>query len=270
MKYIYSILIFTTICNSAFCQDKSIKLKSISINKTIEFYTKPSRLNWHITSLESALKANLDSTSDITLVPKINFAQKIPIGEEYLKRIDIQTQLDAYMSISKKSSIYLMYAYSASNIFAKHLAAAEGTLNISNGLVICSGIKMYYWTKPIFSLSLGFDKYISKTLVMIKPYITYINSNCYGSINIGIRQYFKDQLDYIHLGIYGGHSAETIPHLDSESLLSNKTWGTYLLLQKKIFTVLTLKTVFSFRKEQYANGLNRNIPGLTIGISYLF
>lgn len=270
MRSIYITCVFLATCSMAFCQKKDIELKSIGINNTIEFYTKPSRLNWNITSLEGSIRKDIDSLRNITLIPKLNFAQKVPIGENYFKNIDVQGQLDMYMSLSKRISLYGMYAYSGSSVFAKHLALTEGTLSLTKGWGIVGGIKMYYWTKPIFNYTLGFEKYIANLWINVKPSLTYINSNCYGSISIGIRNYFKDPLTFIHLGIYEGHSAEIIPHLDSQSLLGNKTWGAYFIWQQKISSSFVLKSAISFRNEQYSGGLNRNIPGVTIGFNYLF
>jgi len=270
MKSVCVTFVLLTICCMAYSQEKEIKLKSLGINNTIEFYTEPSRLNWNITSIEGTLRSEIDSTRKITLIPKFNFAQKVPVGEHYFKNIYVQEQLDAYVSFSKKFSLYAMYAYSHSNVFAKHLALTECTLSLVKGWGIVGGVKMYYWTNSIFSYTLGFEKYVANFWIIAKPSLTYINSNCYASISTGIRFYFKDPLNYIHLGIYEGHSAEIVPHLDSQYLLGNKTWGTYFLWQQKVNSSFVLKSAISFRNEQYATKLNRNIPGFTIALNYLF
>ena len=269
MKY-FLLLFLIANCNMAFCQKKSIELKSVGVSNMIEFYNKPSRLNWNITSVEGNIKTNIDSTHHITFVPKLNLAQKVPIGEGYFKTVYAQEQLEVYLLMSKKLSLYALYAYSESTLFSKHLAVAEGTFSLLNGWNLTAGGKMYYWTKPIFSYALGVEKYIGSFLITAKPYLTYMHANCYGSVNVGIRKYFSDTNNFIHAGFFDGHSAEMLPHLDSQYLLGNNTWGCYLLWQQKLATSFLLKTAGSFRNEQYTNGLNRNIPGFTLGITYLF
>ena len=39
---------------------------------------------------------------------------------------------------------------------------------------------------------------------------------------------------------------------------------------EKLTSSFLFKTVASFRNEQYTNGMNRNIPGFTVGINYIF
>jgi len=236
----------------------------------MEFYNKPSRLNWNITSIEGTIKTTIDSTHYITFVPKLNLAQKVLVGEDYFKKVYTQEQLEVYLFISKKFSLYALYAYSGSTVFSKHLAVVEGTFTLAHGWNLTGGSKMYYWTKPIFSYTLGLEKYLGNFWITVKPYLTYMHSNCYGSINLGIRRYFRDPKNFLHVGFFDGHSAEVLPHLDSQYLLGNNTWGCYLLWQQKLSSSFLLKTAVSFRNEQYTNGLNRNIPGFTIGINYIF
>lgn len=269
MKYLVFILLWAN-CNVAFCQKKSVELQSVGISNMMEFYDRPSRFNWNITSVEGTVRTNIDSTHYITFVPKLNMIQKVIIGDGYFKKIDAQEQLDAYIVMSKKLSLYASYAYSESTLLSKHLAILEGTFSVANGWNLTGGSKMYYWTKPIFSYTLGLEKYIGNFWITLKPYLTYMHSNCYGSVNMGVRRYFRDPMNFIHVAFFDGHSAEILPHLDSEYLLSNDTWGCYLLWQQKLNTSFLLKTSVSFRNEQYTNGMNRNIPGFSIGINYLF
>lgn len=270
MKYFFLFLLFLTNVGWAFSKTKLVDLQSVGISNMMEFYTKPSRFNWNITSIEGAVKVHTDSAHAITFVPKINLAQQVPVGKDYFKKVEAQEQLEAYISVSRKFSLYLLYAYSASTMFSKHLAAVEGTFSLGKGWNITGGSKMYYWTKPIFSYTVGAEKYIGNFLITVKPYLTYLNSKCYGSVNAGVRRYFKDPLNFIHLGFFDGHSAEIVPHMDSQYLLGNQTWGCYLLWQQKLSSSFSLKTAVSFRNEQYTSGLNRNIPGFTVGMNYIF
>ena len=270
MKYFFLVLFLLADFTMAFCQEKTVEFQSVGISNMTEFYTKPSRLNWNITSLEGTVRVNMDSVHHITFVPRLNVAQKVSVGDNYFKKVDVQGQLETYFVVSRKLSLYALYAYSGSTVFSKHLAAVEGTFSLTHGWNLTWGSKMYYWTKPIFSYTLGLEKYIGNYWITVKPYLTYMHSNCYGSVNLGIRRYFRNSQNFIHLGAFDGHSAEVQPHLDSEYLLGNKTWGCYLLWQQKLCSSFLLKTTVSFRNEQYTNGLNRNIPGITIGINYLF
>jgi YaiO family outer membrane protein len=270
MKYFFLVLFFWADCTMAFCQKKQVELQSVGVSNMMEFYTRPSRLNWNITAFEGTVRINRDSVRSITFVPRLNLAQKVPVGDDYFKKVDAQGQLETYLVASRKLSLYALYAYSGSTVFSKHLAVVEGTFSWPHGWNLTGGGKMYYWTKPIFSYTLGVEKYVGNFWITLKPYLTYLNSNCYGSVNLGVRRYFRDPVNFIHLGIFDGHSAEVLPHLDSEYLLGNKTWGGYLLWQQKLCRSFSLKTAVSFRREQYTNGLNRNIPGFTIGINYLF
>lgn len=269
MKYFIFLFLIVN-CNVAFCQKKMIELQSIGVSNMMEFYNKPSRLNWNITSIEGTIKTNIDSIHNITFVPKLNLAQKVTISDGYFKTISAQEQLEVYVFWSKKLSFYTLYAYSESTLLSKHLAILEGSLSLANGWNITGGSKMYYWTKPIFSYTVGLEKYIGNFWIIVKPYLTYMHSNSYGSVNVGIRRYFRNASNFIHAGFFDGHSAEMLPHLDSQYLLGNNTWGCYLLWQQKLATSFLLKTAGSFRNEQYTNGLNRNIPGFTLGITYLF
>lgn len=269
MRYLLFVFLLAN-CNMAFCQKKSIELQSVGVSNMMEFYDKPSRFNWNVTSVEGAVRTNIDSTHYITFIPKLNLAQKVPVGEDYFKKLHAQGQMDVYISMSKKVSLYASYAYSESTLFSKHLAIAEGSFSLADGWNITGGGKMYYWTKPIFSYTLGVEKYIGNFWITVKPYLTYLNSNCYGSVNVGVRRYFRDTKNFIHAGFFDGHSAEVLPHLDSQYLLGNNTWGCYLLWQQKLSASFLLKTSASFRNEQYTNGMNRNIPGFSLGINYLF
>lgn len=270
MKYFFLVFLLWADAGWVFSQEKPVDLQSVGVSNMMEFYTKPSRFNWNITSIEGTVKVHADSVHKITFVPKINLAQQVPVGEDYFKKVEAQEQLETYLSISRKFSLYLLYAYSASTVFSKHLAVAEGTFSMGKGWNITGGGKMYYWTKPIFSYTVGVEKYIGNFWITVKPYLTYLNSKYYGSVNAGVRRYFKDPLNFIHLGFFDGHSAEIVPHLDSEYLLGNQTWGGYLLWQQKLSPSFSFKTAVSFRKEQYTSGLNRNIPGFTVGINYIF
>jgi YaiO family outer membrane protein len=232
----------------AFCQKRSIELQSVGVSNMMEFYTKPSRLNWNITSLEGAVRMNRDSVHHITFVPRLNLAQKVPIGDNYFRKVDAQGQLETYFAASRKLSLYALYAYSGSTVFSKHLAVVEGTFSLSHGWNLTGGSKMYYWTKPIFSYTLGLEKYVGNFWITLKPYLTYLNSNCYGSVNLGVRRYFRNPVNFLHLGIFEGHSAEVLPHLDSEYLLGNKTWGCYLLWQQKLCPVILIENLSIFQK----------------------
>jgi YaiO family outer membrane protein len=254
----------------AFCQRVPVDFYSVGVSNMMEFYTKPSRFNWNITSVEGMVKVRVDSLRNVTFVPKVNLAQQVPVGEDYFRKVEAQEQLESYISVSRRLSFYLLYAYSASTVFSRHLAVAEATFSVGHGWNITGGSKMYYWTKPIFSYTLGAEKYIGNFWITVKPYLTYLHSKCYGSVNIGIRRYFTDPLNFIHLGFFDGHSAEVVPHLDSQYLLGNQTWGCYLLWQQKLCPSFLLKTAVSFRNEQYTSGMNRNIPGVTVGINYIF
>jgi hypothetical protein len=269
MKYLLFVFLLAN-CNIAFCQEKSIELQSVGVTNMMEFYNKPSRVNWNITSIEGTIKTNIDSVHNIVFVPKLNLAQKVPVGDDYFKTVYAQGQLETYLIMFKKLSLYALYAYSSSTLFSKHLAIVEGTFSLTNGWNLTGGGKMYSWTKPIFSYTVGLEKYIGNYWITVKPYLTYMHSNCYGSINVGVRRYFKDPKNYIHACFFDGHSAEIVPHLDSEYLLGNNTWGCYMLWQQKLTPSFLLKTVATFRNEQYTNGMNRNVPGFTLGINYIF
>jgi YaiO family outer membrane protein len=269
MKYLLAFFLLANY-NMAFCQKKSVEFQSAGVSNMIEFYNRPSRFNWNITSIEGTVRTNIDSAHYITFVPKLNLAQRVPVGEDYFKNVYTQEQLEAYLFMSKKLSLYALYAYSGSTVFSKHLAAVEGTFSLVHGWNLTAGSKMYYWTKPIFCYTLGFEKYLGNFLITVKPYLTYMHPNYYGSANLGIRRYFRNPQNFLHAGFFYGHSAEILPHLDSQYLLGNKTWGGYLLWQQKLCPSFLLKTAMSFRNEQYANGLNRNISGFTLGINYIF
>ncbi|MCT4600002.1 MAG: YaiO family outer membrane beta-barrel protein [Marinifilaceae bacterium] len=246
-------------------------IKSIGINHTIEFINKPIDFTWNLASIYSEIDILKFNNKSIYIIPEVKLAERVLEGNNLYENPGFQWKIDSYIPINKKINIYVSYAYSQDAIFPQQNIIIQANQNIYKTWGLIYGVKYVYWKKTIMNYIIGVEKYLGNMWITLKPSIMRYESKNYLAVNIGNRIYFKgNKYKYVHIGYIYGHSAETIYHADSEQLLKNKTWGVYCSLNYEIFKNLQIQTSITFRNEELSNDINRDIPGLNLGMKYRF
>lgn len=248
--------------------------KNISLQYLDEFVQQPVNMHWQVTSLDAAF-ALVSKTRyfRMTLIPRVNVGQRFgkDYGVSYFEKVAWQYQIESYFSISKKTSFWLLYGFSNAAFFPNHQVAFEWNQSFAHGWGMNVGARLLYWDFGLPSISIGVEKYVKNLWITLKPSVLFLENKAFFAANIGVRNYFKNPINFLHLGLTLGNSPEYVNFRpDFAQIVGFQSYGAYLFWQQNIYKGLCVRAVFACCYEEYRSASFRGVLGGSLGVSYYF
>lgn len=166
---------------------------------------------------------------------------------------DLQLNLDAYLTLSKKN--YLLAGYGVSpnaqiNYLPGHRAALEIWQVLPAGFGISAGLRYFYWENHFLFLTFSAEKYAGNWWFSVRNYLFSKEYGLSSSWYLNARWYFDTRFDHLTLTLgYGTAPDEplvVVSDLDRLNALSTR-----IALSKQLSPVVRLGMMMGYAYEEY-------------------
>lgn len=184
-------------------------------------------------------------------------AGNIIIGDPSPKTAtELQFEIEAYPSISKKNYAYLSYAYSPGTYFPQHRAAVELWQVLPSAWALSAGLNYYYFDRNIYLALASVEKYLGKYWFSLKGLVYFKDDGPTTSFYINARRYFNDK-DYFQITV-GTGTAPDEPFDIQTNLTRLSANSIRLACNVSVTRKLVMRLNTGYSREEYAESLRRN------------
>ena len=228
------------------------------------------------------------SDSDPWYFGSVSIGKKIPkfgsviLRCNYAKRFDregYQYEIDSYPSIAKGIYLYFNTGFSNRKNFPYSRFTLEPYFNLPAKFELSLGFRylnfdsdhlVSFGSSKVFIYTGTIGKYIGNYWLSIRPYLVPGNDAWSKSINLTIRRYFIDELNYLSLTVGTGMSPDEQQYAYDPFMTFLKSYKMSLEYQKKIGKRLMVTVGTGYAMEEISQGTNRNRFSFDIGSSFFF
>ncbi len=166
-----------------------------------------------------------------------------------LQATEVQFEVEAYPTISKKNYAFLSYAYSPGSYFPRHRAAVEIWQILPAGFAISAGLNYYYFERSYYIALVSVEKYAKKFWFSGKCFVYFKDTGPTTSFYLSGRRYFND-FNYLQLTLGTGTAPDEPFNIESEitRLTANSV---RLILNTRITGKLTMRVGTGYSREKY-------------------
>jgi len=218
----------------------------------------------------------------VSVGEKISKFGSIIFRYNYAKRFDrvgYQYEVDAYPSISKGIYLYFNTGFSNKVNFPYSRFTLEPYFNLPAAFELSLGFRYLNFDQErlvtfgsskalIYTGTIG--KYIGNYWLSLRPYLVPGNDGWSKSINLTVRRYFVDELNYLSLTVGTGMSPDEQQYAYDPFLYFLKSYKMSLEYQRKIGERFMVTIGTGFAREEISQGTNRDRFSLDIGSSFFF
>jgi YaiO family outer membrane protein len=244
----------------------------VALEHTFDFFNKPYKYRWHMSSLQYQHEAKWGST-----IGKLNMGKAMVNGNNSFKDPDFQIEADAYPILSSNLYLYLNYGYSWGDFFPRHRAGIEPFLTLPHNWEVSAGGRfLYYDTEfggkiDVYILTASISKYYKSHWISFRPYYVFIGNSFAQSYYLYYRHYYKSAYNYLGGALGIGNSPDD-PSIRSGdvSRLSIDSYTARIDFQHLLGTRFLFRSFTGVSFEKYAPDAFRPRFSATLYIAYLF
>jgi len=171
-----------------------------------DHFSVPYAHNWHMLTAGGEIPFKYG-----TLIPSLNWGYMAGASSP---ASDLQINLDAYLTLSKKAYALLAYGVSPNgelDYFPGHRAAAELWYALPKGFGISAGLRYFYWDQNFTFLTFSAEKYAGNYWFSFRNYLFFKEYGVSGSYYLSARRYFDTKFNHLTLTLgYGTAPDEPI------------------------------------------------------------
>jgi len=220
-----------------------------------DYFNQPYTRNFHVFYVGAGLK--MPNTS---IYGKVNYGYLSPES-------GLQFELDYYQRLTKTTTSWWNYAYSANDNFPGHRAMFRIWQELGAGFLISGGLQYFYFDKNLFTANIGLEKYLGRFWVEGLAYFHFKEPDIRMSYQLNSRFFWQDY-NYVQLSLRTG-AAQDEPWVSAGALNSHSVGlsvVTYVNKTKK----LQLRAGVGYAYEEYSEDLWRNRYTTAVGLVYTF
>ena len=212
-----------------------------------DHFSLPYVRNWHMLTVGGQLPF-----SHGTLIPYLNAGYHAGGSNP---STDLQLNLDAYLTLSKKNYLLAGYGFSPdgeTNYLPVHRAALEIWQVLPAGFGISAGLRYFYWESHFPFLTFSAEKYAGNYWFSLRSYLFSKDYGISGSWYVSARRYFATRFDHLTLTLgYGTAPDEplvVVTDLDRLNALSSR-----IAFSRKVSPVVRLSIMMGYAYEEYVD-----------------
>ena len=224
-----------------------------------DHFSLPYVRNWHMLTAGAEVPFKYG-----TLVPSLNGGYQ---ATAEAPATDLQINLDAYLTLGKKTYSLLGYGFSPNgevDYFPGHRAAAEVWQSLPLGFALSAGLRYFYWDQNFTFLTFSAEKYAGNYWFSFRNYLFFKDYGVSGSYYLSARRYFDTKYNYLTLTLgYGTAPDEPIDVVSDLERLN--ALSARIEFSKKITPAIRLLTMVGYAWEEYADQEYRNRIDFRVG-----
>ncbi len=217
-----------------------------------DHFSLPYVRNWHMLTAGGQIPVKPG-----ILVPYLNAAYH---AGGYQPATDIQLNLDAYLTLSKKNYVMAGYGFSPKgslNYLPVHRAAAEIWQALPAGFALSAGFRYFYWEQHFTFLTFSAEKYAGNYWFSLRNYLFFKDYGVSASYYLSARRYFENSYNYLTLTLgYGTAPDEplvVVSDLDRLQAISARAE-----LSRELNARVRLTGMLGYGYEEYSDRAYRN------------
>ena len=208
---------------SLWSKERSAVTTDLRTGYSFDYFTEPYTRFWQVFTVGAGHKFNWGPAAAY-----VNIGNLITDEETNLEATEVQFELEAYPTLSKKNYAYLDYAYSPGTYFPTHRAAVEIWQVLPAGCAVSAGLNYYYFDRNIFIALASVEKYLGKYWLSGKVYVYFKDDGPTASFYLNVRRYFND-FNYLQLTLGTGTAPDEPFDIQSDIMrLSAQSVKTYI------------------------------------------
>ena len=224
-----------------------------------DHFSLPYVRNWHMLTAGAEVPFKYG-----TLVPSLNGGYQ---ATAEAPATDLQINLDAYLTLGKKTYSLLGYGFSPNgevDYFPGHRAAAEVWQSLPLGFALSAGLRYFYWDQNFTFLTFSAEKYAGNYWFSFRNYLFFKDYGVSGSYYLSARRYFDTKYNYLTLTLGYGTAPDEPIDVVSDLERLNAVSGR-IEFSKKITPAIRLLTMVGYAWEEYADQEYRNRIDFRVG-----
>jgi YaiO family outer membrane protein len=236
---------------SLWSKERSSVTTDLRTGYSFDYFTEPYTRYWQIFTIGAGHKFNWGPAAAY-----VNIGNLITDEETNLEATEVQFELEAYPTISKKNYAYLDYAYSPGTYFPTHRAAVEIWQVLPAGFAVSAGLNYYYFDRNIFITLASVEKYLGKFWLSGKVYVYFKDDGPTASFYLNARRYFND-FNYLQLTL-GTGTAPDEPFDIQSDIMRLSAQSVRLTYNFNVNGKFTVRLGAGYSREEYEESVMRN------------
>ena len=236
---------------SLWSKERSTVTTDLRTGYSFDYFTEPYTRFWQVFTVGAGHKFNWGPAAAY-----VNIGNLITDAETNLEATEVQFELEAYPTLSKKNYAYLDYAYSPGTYFPTHRAAVEIWQVLPAGFAVSAGLNYYYFDRNIFITLASVEKYLGKFWLSGKVYVYFKDDGPTSSFYLNVRRYFND-FNYLQLTL-GTGTAPDEPFDIQSDIMRLSAQSARLTYNFAINEKFTVRLGAGYSREEYEESVMRN------------
>lgn len=236
---------------SLWSKERSAVTTDLRTGYSFDYFTEPYTRFWQIFTVGAGHKFNWGPAAAY-----VNIGNLITDEETNLEATEVQFELEAYPTLSKKNYAYLDYAYSPGTYFPTHRAAVEIWQVLPAGFAVSAGLNYYYFDRNIFIALASVEKYLGKYWLSGKVYVYFKDDGPTASFYLNVRRYFND-FNYLQLTL-GTGTAPDEPFDIQSDIMRLSAQSARLTYNFAVNGKFTVRLGAGYSREEYEESVMRN------------
>lgn len=236
---------------SLWSKERSTATTDLRTGYSFDYFTEPYTRFWQVFSVGAGHKFNWGPAAAY-----VNIGNLITDEETNLEATEMQFEVEAYPTLSKKNYAYLDYAYSPGTYFPTHRAAVEIWQVLPAGFAISGGLNYYYFDRNIYIALASVEKYLGKYWLSGKVYVYFKDDGPTTSFYLNVRRYFND-FNYLQLTL-GTGTAPDEPFDIQSDIMRLSAQSARLTYNFAVNGKFTIRLGAGYSREEYEESVMRN------------
>jgi YaiO family outer membrane protein len=236
---------------SLWSKERSAVTTDLRTGYSFDYFTEPYTRFWQVFTVGAGHKFNWGPAAAY-----VNIGNLITDEETNLEATEVQFELEAYPTLSKKNYAYLDYAYSPGTYFPTHRAAVEIWQVLPAGFAVSAGLNYYYFDRNIFIALASVEKYLGKYWLSGKVYVYFKDDGPTASFYLNARRYFND-FNYLQLTL-GTGTAPDEPFDIQSDIMRLSAQSARLTYNFAVNGKFTVRLGAGYSREEYEESVMRN------------